>query len=142
MDFDAAPEGRAGRINRGFLATQRIGFTLNICCGTDRTGDVLVDVLPSLRPHIVGDLHHPPFRDGSFDTVICDPPFSYFNRWRWLPALASLAKRRVIISTPALMTHLPRGWHRKIYCIDTGHMFMRIWQVWTRDSLYRCRGGP
>lgn len=135
MDFDNTFDGRAGPINRAFLAKEKQGLTLNICCGTDRTGDVLMDVDLKMKPHVQGDLHNPPFRDKAFDTVICDPPFSYFARFKWLMRLTDLARRKIILSTPTIIPHLPKSWHRRIFCTDDGHLFMRIWQVWTHDRL-------
>ena len=35
-----------------------------------------LDVNPSTKPMIVADAHYLPFRDDSFDFVLCDPPYS------------------------------------------------------------------
>lgn len=35
-----------------------------------------VDLKRSVKPDIIADAHHLPFRDKIFDVVICDPPYS------------------------------------------------------------------
>jgi len=133
-DFDAGCDGRAGSINRAFLTSRRIGSTLNVCCGTDRTGDLRVDVDPKMSPEIVADVKHLPFRDQAFETVICDPPYSMFARFKWTGELLRVAARRIIISTPSICLHFPRQWDREVFFTDSGHLFMRIWQVFTRPG--------
>jgi len=136
-DFDGpdSKQTRAGYINRVFLSKQKHGFTLNACCGTDRTGDVLVDITSRVKPHVVADIHALPFRPSTFDTVICDPPFSYFNRFKWILDMKDLAKKRFIISTPYTLLTFGKTWRRKVWFTDNGGHMMRIWQVFTRDIL-------
>jgi hypothetical protein len=133
-DFDADPDHRAGKINRAFLSSKTLGFTLNVCCGTDRTGDVLVDVDPKLHPHVLADVKHLPFRNRAFETVICDPPFSMFNRFKWTGELLRLAQKRIILSTPAICLRFPNDWDREVFFTDSGRFFMRIWQVFTKGT--------
>jgi hypothetical protein len=122
------------RLNREFLASKKIGFTLNVCCGTDRSGDLLVDVDKSVGPDVVADLYHLPFRDGAFDTVICDPPFNLFFKGSWIAKVANLARKRLIFSTPPHLPKLGSTWQRSVYFIDSTNSFMRVWQIFTRDT--------
>jgi hypothetical protein len=106
--------------------------TVNVCCGTDRTGDLLVDIKSEMSPNIVADVKHLPFREHSFDTVICDAPFSMYRSFKWTAELLRIARRRIILSTPALCIRFPNIWSREVYFTDSGRFFMRIWQVFTR----------
>lgn len=112
----------------------KLGFTLNVCCGTDRTGDVLVDVDRRFKPTIVADVTHPPFRYEAFDTIICDPPYAMYNHRQWILDLAHHAKRRLILSSPKILLRLGAKWRREIWLTDTVGLFMRIWQVFTRED--------
>ena len=140
-DFDAGrgeQEGRSfcGTMNRLFLAREMIDQTLNVCCGTDRTGHVRLDVDRKMGPDVVADVRALPFKPRSFDTVICDPPFNMFGALKWITELRRCARRKVILCTPNVLVRLGKGWERKIWCIDAHSMFMRIWQVFTHDILF------
>ena len=58
------------------------GYTLNICAGRSRIGDVKVDMDPRLDPDVVADMNDLPFEHGTFDSVVSDPPWNldYFDR--------------------------------------------------------------
>jgi len=136
-DFNSARDswGRKhsrGGLNRNFLNQKKRGFTLNICCGKDRTGNVRVDLDSNVQPDIIADVRYPPFKNDSFDTVICDPPFSMYSRFKWLSKIFDLSRKLVIISTPPLTVRMGRSWDREVWFIDAGHLFMRIWQIFTR----------
>jgi hypothetical protein len=62
------------------VAEECRGTTLNLACGFSSFGDVRADIGPQVRPHVLCDVRHLPFRKGAFDTVFCDPPYQYFNR--------------------------------------------------------------
>lgn len=47
------------------------GFTLHVCCGDSRLGDVTIDL--HKPANIKADMFHLPIRRDSFDTVVCDP---------------------------------------------------------------------
>jgi hypothetical protein len=58
-----------------FLSTQLKGFTLHVCCGKSKLGNIRLDLYePSA--HIKGDMSRLPFPNESFDTVIIDPPYN------------------------------------------------------------------
>jgi len=58
-----------------FIKQKIEGFTLHVCCGYSGLGDVRVDLDRKVKPHIVADMFHLPFRRFVFDTVVCDPPY-------------------------------------------------------------------
>lgn len=64
---------------------------------------VTCDVDPSLRPRVVGDVRHPPFKDASFDVVLCAQvlehlPFEDFTGC--LGELRRITKRWAIVTLP------------------------------------------
>ncbi len=129
------------RNNDKFLRTYQLGLTLNLCCGYDTHGDVLVDVdLPLCRemqhlisrPEVIcASALFPPFREESFDSVIIDPPFSFFKKWKWLLDIFDLARLRLIVSCSA-MNLGKKGWHREIYYTNSNHLCLRLWYVFDR----------
>ena len=132
--------------NLNFLNDVKIGFTLNICCGLDPTGDVKADIDEELLrrvknsridscDYVICDVMNPPFRNNSFDTVICDPPFKFYNRLSWIVRLADLARKRLILSsTPIDIKLTKKIWHRQLYCIRGVGIFLRLWWVFTRRN--------
>ena len=52
-----------------------VGRVLHLCSGYSELGDERIDINPEMRPTIVADIHYLPFRDLTFDTIICDPPW-------------------------------------------------------------------
>jgi tRNA G10 N-methylase Trm11 len=54
------------------------GYSLHVCCGSSNLGDVRIDLYEE-RATIKADMYHLPFRNESFDTVICDPPWHIAN---------------------------------------------------------------
>jgi len=114
-----------------------IGRTLNICSGNSQVGDIRVDVNQNLHPDIIADAKNLPFRALSFDTVVCDPPFSFYNRFSWIIPLADIARQRLILSTPLLDVRLSkRRWKREIYITTQHNIFARMFQVFTRKDRY------
>jgi hypothetical protein len=58
-----------------FLSTQIIGFTLHICCGKSKLGDIRLDLYePDVD--IKGCMTRLPFANETFDTVCIDPPYN------------------------------------------------------------------
>lgn len=109
-------------------------FTLNFPCGKSTVGDVRVDILPELKPDVIADLKHPPFRPGVFEVVICDPPFSIFNRFRWLLDLKDLTSKYFLLSTPKLSPRF-KGFTRKVIWTSVkDKLFFRPWILYTRKK--------
>ena len=57
-----------------FVKERVKGYSLNICAGLSKIGDVRVDLDPQDRSVIKGDFKKLKFKDNTFDTVISDPP--------------------------------------------------------------------
>lgn len=132
--------------NLKFLKDHIIGFTINFCCGLDSTGDVLVDVDPkTLRRNkygslndadfVLADIHNLPFRPLCCDTVISDPPFSLYQKFKWILNLKDLARKRVIISHPCTNLKL-HGFQRELFFINSKSIFLRLWWVYTRIEVF------
>jgi hypothetical protein len=67
------------------------GSLLNFPCGKSKLG-LRVDIDKSVKPDVIADFYHPPFKKHSFDDVVSDPPFSAYGKgkkWFWV-ALADL----------------------------------------------------
>jgi hypothetical protein len=129
--------------NYDFLKKQCEGFTINFCCGLDTTGDVKVDidretVLRNKRSSlansdfVVADVRHPPFIPLCCDTLLADPPFSLYARFKWILNLKDLARNKVIISHPCTNLKLA-GFTRELYFINSKSIFLRLWWVYTRQ---------
>jgi len=76
---------------------------LNFPCGMSKIG-LRADLDPSVNPDIMADLFYPQehFKANSFDVVICDPPFKYFNKFKWLLEISNIASEYFVISTPVI----------------------------------------
>jgi len=124
-----------------WLRQMSIGRTLNVCCGKSLVGDVRVDVDPESSRTEYGDLFHLKFPPQSFDTVICDPPFSYYNRFKWILPLAHIARKRLLLSSPCISVRLSSSkWKRTLWYSDTvaqkgrprGGLFLRLYWCFDR----------
>lgn len=139
---------RVKKANLDFLNEMKIGFTLNICCGQDPIGDVLADIDKNLiykikksritkKEYVICDVRKPPFRKAAFDTVICDPPFSLYNSFKWIVGLSELAKKRLILCVPQIELSLDSSiWEKELYYIRCGNIFLRLWWVFTKTPTY------
>jgi hypothetical protein len=112
------------------------GFTLNICCGNSQIGDVRVDLNRSTKPTLIADVKNLPFQKNTFDTVVCDPPFSLYSSFKWIPKLADLCRQKLMLSTPTLCIRLSKKYWRKKYLItEQNTLFLRIWQIFEKTTL-------
>jgi 16S rRNA G966 N2-methylase RsmD len=59
-----------------FLERLLISRSLHLCCGHSSIGDVRADIDASVSPHVFCDAAKLPFANGSFDSVLCDPPYN------------------------------------------------------------------
>jgi len=118
-----------------WLRTMVIGSCLNLCCGNSQIG-FRADIRREVNPDIVLDARWPPFRPGSFDTVICDPPFSWYKSFSWILRLKDIARKRLILSGPLLdLTRLVKNAQVEIYLISAGTLFFRVFYIYTKTSL-------
>ncbi len=74
------------------------GRSLHVCCGHSRMGDVWVDMNPEVKPDFIADAARLPFKNESFDTVFCDPPYNGKMQWNhdMLSELSRVAASRII----------------------------------------------
>ena len=120
-----------------WLRQMAIGDTLNVCCGMSRVGRVRIDIAEETNRTEEGDLFNLTYPSLSFDTVICDPPFSYFNRFDWITGLAKLARNRFILSADRTIIRLPRkDWRVRLFAFQmqrSAHdSYLRLYYVFDR----------
>ena len=60
------------------------GYSLNICAGLSKLGDVKIDIDPKRKEVGKADMNSLSFTDETFDTVISDPPWkiNFFHRMK------------------------------------------------------------
>ena len=76
------------------------GYTiLNFPCGMSKIG-FRADMDPKVKPDIFMDLMNHDFKPNSFEVVICDPPFQYFNHFKWLLKIKDIASKYFVVCTP------------------------------------------
>jgi len=97
-----------------------VGFTLHLCCGRSKFGDVRIDI--QHRPDIKADIHYLPLKSQTFDTTIIDPPWYGPQTWprfeQMIKELTRVTKRRIIIILGNLIYLLPKPWTlTKIYIL-------------------------
>jgi len=90
-----------------------IGKTLTFPSGRAMVGNTTADIDASLEPDVIADLNNPLnyFSEQSFDTVYCDPPYSFYNEphEEWLRPLWRIARERLILQTPRQRVDIPRS---------------------------------
>jgi hypothetical protein len=105
---------------------------ISICCGQLKIG-LTLDIDPKVKPDILADMFAPPIRKHSFDTVLIDPPYSYFNRFKWVVRIADISRKRVILSSNQLFVKLAGFKLTDIIAIITNNLFfVRLWYVYDR----------
>ena len=107
-------------------------LTLHIPCGLSKVGDVRADIDSCVKPDIICDIHHPPFRPHTFDLVITDPPWSNFSKQKWIHKLADLTKDEFLLNSPAMMYRLKNFTTKIILITRTNKMFIGIWTRYAR----------
>lgn len=119
-----------------FLKEWLIGYTLNFPCGASQIGDIRADKDKRVKPDIIADIRCPEahFKPLQFDTVLCDPPYSMYNKFYWINPIADLAKKRVIFSTPQIRLRLSKCWKLKeILLTEQKECFvLRLFEVFDR----------
>lgn len=113
-----------------------IGTVLHVCCGQSKLGDLRIDVDESVGADMMASVRDLPIKDKSFDTVLCDPPYSFYNRFKWICGLADVARQRLILATPLVNVRLGHNWNKEVYVSDSGKRFIRVWYVFTFKNRY------
>jgi hypothetical protein len=100
-------------VQRWVIEELAVGETLVFPKGEAVIGDVTADIDKSLDPDVVADLKNPlsEFDEQSFDTVYCDPPYSFYSdpHSEWLHPLWSIARERLILQTPRQRVQIPHS---------------------------------
>lgn len=134
------PEWYIGEAVENKIKSLCIGKTLNFPCGRSSFGDIRADVDDRVSPDNVADLLNfdNVFKPQSFDTVVCDPPFSFYTDnnigWKWIYKVAALARKRIIYKTPKIRVKLKSSCWKKFYVIiedNKGYSFQFL-QVFDR----------
>lgn len=130
-----------GRETDTWLKKLCIGYTLNFPCGLSQIGHVRADKDKNVKPDIVADIRafEFSFKEGQFDTVICDPPFSFWaldKVYKWMPAVAALAKKRLVFRCPLVHLKIPhKGWKREYYIrIKPSALVLDMFHVFTNPN--------
>jgi hypothetical protein len=118
-----------------WLRSMALGRTLNVCCGMSRVGEIRLDIEPRSNRTEAGDLFSIRFPPMSFDTVICDPPFAYYRKFRWLRGLKRLARIRVLISAPSLNLSIHfNEFNARLFAISDHTPFLRYYWCFDRKN--------
>ena len=74
---------------------------LNFPSGKSRIG-LRADLDPTVDTDILADLFMPQenFKPGSFEVVICDPPFQYYNKFKWVLEIKDICSKYFVLCTP------------------------------------------
>jgi len=64
----------------GYIQTILIPRSLHVCCGKSKLGDIRTDLYET-NIDIRCDAAKLPFSDGSFESVLCDPPYNGNFQW-------------------------------------------------------------
>jgi len=66
-----------------FVKERIVGYSLNVCAGASKLGDVKIDLDPLDKSILKSDMRCLPFKENTFDTVISDPPWKigYYERF-------------------------------------------------------------
>ena len=100
-----------------------------------QVGDIRADLDPIVKPDVICDLKYPPFRKQSFDVVIMDPPYKYYNRFKWLLDIKDLCRKVIIISTPQVTPNF-KHFKPKFYIAHKKNSIgIRIFVEYTRKTV-------
>jgi hypothetical protein len=110
-----------------FYSKLCIGRVLHVCSGKSSFGDVRVDRYE--KCDVRADYRYLPFKDNSFDTVICDPVWGKSERldsgiMQWLSELRRVARKRIVIV------------HNTIFSIR-GCVLVNVYAVKVRGLLWK-----
>ena len=103
---------------------------LNFPCGLSTLG-YRADIDPKVKPDIIEDLFNHNFKTNSYDVVICDPPFSYYNKFKWLLKIKDIAKEYFVLSTPCICYTFKGFSEPEIYAHRIkGKLFLRFFFIY------------
>lgn len=97
-------------------------------------GNVRADIDPSVKPDIICDLNHPPFKMESFDVVICDPPASQFAKYKWILYVSAIARQVFFLWTPGTVFSLKHFTINFDVTYRRGNIFARLFVRYKRKQ--------
>jgi ubiquinone/menaquinone biosynthesis C-methylase UbiE len=111
------------------------GFTLHLCCGKSKLGDIRADLI--LKSEVKADMYYLPFKNESFDTIICDPPWFGPKNWeswkKFVNEICRVAKHRIILVLGNLILLLPRPWKLfRVYILKRISPQVKVVYVWEK----------
>ena len=113
------------------------GSVLHVCSGKSEVGDVRVDL--TMKCDVKADMMSLPFKDQSFDTVICDPPWQYFlGKWRayanFMFELRRVARLRIVVVIDNLHFDL-KGWKDTTFVLRSNFgFFVKLLIIYDREQ--------
>ena len=114
------------------------GFTLHLCCGTSRLGDIRCDLI--FPADVKGDMYQLPFRDEAFTTLICDPPWHGPKNWsKWMQfvhEICRVTRHRIILVLGNLIFLLPKPWRLvHVYILKKISPQVKLIYVWEKGAI-------
>lgn len=108
-----------------FISTLLIPRSLHVCAGMSQLGDIRVD--NHCDCDVKSNAVSLPFKDRSFESVLCDPPYNGKFRWNHdlLTELSRVAKKRIIFQH-WFMPIDPHGRWKKLHDFTLSDVF--VWQ--------------
>lgn len=109
-----------------FVETLLIGKSLHVCCGKSMIGDLRVDAFDETAD-VKADAANLPFENGSFETVLCDPPYNGKLQWNHdlLSELSRVASLRIIFQHWFMPGDM-KGRYKKDHSFEITGLY--IWQ--------------
>jgi hypothetical protein len=116
------------------------GYTLHLCCGTSRLGNVRADLM--FQADVKADMFNLPFLNQAFDTIICDPPWfgpKSWNKWkRFMGEICRVARHRIILVLGNLIFLLPKPWSLfRVYVLKRITPQVKLVYVWQKGGTSR-----
>jgi len=111
--------------------------TLAFPQGTQPFGDLGADIDPAVEPDVYADIQNPPFKPRSFDTVYCDPPYSFYGgeQYYFVHPLWELARKRLIFQTNKESVRVSKS-EKSIWTMEyeNNHPNLIIFQVFDQPN--------
>ncbi|GAJ16581.1 unnamed protein product, partial [marine sediment metagenome] len=83
--------------------------------------------------YVIAGINFFPFKEGCCDTLIVDPPFSFYCRFKWILNLVTISRKKVILSHPQVNLKIPK-FDRELFFINSKSIFLRLWWVFTKGE--------
>lgn len=105
-----------------FLRERAIGFTIHVCNGSSRLGDLTIDKF--MPADIIGDMYNLPVKTAMANTIICDPPWGIPRHKRHKPIFEL---RRILKLGGSLLFNAP--WMPRVPGLQLN-------EIWVSESIF------